>query len=344
MPPMTRSRASQPGDEANALMAHYYAQRAGAGLIVSEGTYISPMGKGYAGTPGLCPPAQVAGWRCVTGAVHAAGGRIFAQLWHVGRLSHTSLLGGRAPVSSSAIQADGVNVFVENADGSPSFVQASVPRALSKAEIRAIVEEYAQAARNAIVAGFDGVELHAANGYLFEQFLNPLINQREDRYGGSLPNRARLILETVDAMAERIGAHRIGVRLAPNNLTFDMPFYPDNEATYLYLAEELGKRGLAYVHLNDNLQQGASVLGEAFLQQFKQSYGGTLILAGGMTRERALQLVEAGTIDLAAFGQPFIANPDLVERLQHDIALATPDRSSYYGGGEAGYLDYPRAQ
>ena len=186
--------------------------------------------------------------------------------------------------------------------------------------------------------------MHAANGYLFEQFLNPLINERDDRYGGSLPNRARLILETVDAMAQRIGAHRIGVRLAPNNLTFDMPFYPDNEATYLYLAEELGKRGLAYVHLNDNLQAGQSVLGEAFLQQFKQVYGGTLILAGGMTRERALQLVEAGTIDLAAFGQPFIANPDLVERLQHNVALATPDRNTYYGGGEAGYLDYPRAQ
>lgn len=145
-------------------------------------------------------------------------------------------------------------------------------------------------------------------------------------------------------MAQRIGGHHIGVRLAPNNLTFDMPFYPDNEATYLYLAEELGKRGLAYVHLNDNLQQGESVLGSAFLKQFKQAYGGTLILAGGMTRTRALQLVEDGTIDLAAFGQPFIANPDLVERLRHDIALATPDRSTYYGGGEAGYLDYPRAQ
>jgi len=229
------------------------------------------------------------------------------------------------------------------ADGSRGHADPTPARALATEEIPGIIADFARGADNAIAAGFDGIELHAANGYLFEQFLNPLINQREDHYGGSLPNRARLILDTVDAMAQRIGAQRIGVRLAPNNLTFDMPFYPDNEATYLYLAEELGTRGLAYVHLNDNQQAGQSVLGEAFLQQFKQAYGGTVILAGGMTRERALQLVEAGTIDLAAFGQPFIANPDLVERLQRDIALATPDRSTYYGGGEAGYLDYPLA-
>ncbi len=345
MAPMTRAR--NPGAVANELTAQYYRQRASAGLIISEGTPVSPQGQGYIDVPGIWSAEQVAGWKRVTEAVHAAQGTIFAQLWHVGRMSHSSLQpDGGQPVSAGTrpvASAPKNTSFVYLDDGSRGHADPTPARALETAEIPGIVDDFVRGADNAIAAGFDGIELHAANGYLFEQFLNPLINQRDDRYGGSLPNRARLILDTVDAMAQRIGAHRIGVRLAPNNLTFDMPFYPDNEATYLYLAEELGKRGLAYVHLNDNLQAGRSVLGEAFLRQFRQAYGGTVILAGGMTRERALQLVEAGTIDLAAFGQPFIANPDLVERLQRNIALATPDRSTYYGGGEAGYLDYPAA-
>lgn len=290
----------------------------------------------------------MAGWKRVTEAVHGAQGTIFAQLWHVGRMSHSSLQpDGGQPVSAGTrpvASAPKNTSFVYLDDGSCGHADPTPARALETAEIPGIVDDFVRGAANAIAAGVDGIELHAAKGYLFEQFLNPLINQRDDRYGSSPPNRARLILETVDAMAQHIGAQRVGVRLAPNNLTFDMPFYPDNKATYLYLAEELGKRGLAYVHLNDNLQAGQSVLREAFLRQLKHAYGGTVILAGGMTRERALQLVEAGTIDLAAFGQPFIANPDLVERLQRDDALATPDRSTYYGGGEAGYLDYPRAQ
>ncbi|WP_294996791.1 alkene reductase [uncultured Stenotrophomonas sp.] len=346
MAPMTRAR--NPGSVANALTAQYYRQRASAGLIISEGTPVSPQGQGYIDVPGIWSDAQVAGWKEVTEAVHAAHGTIFAQLWHVGRMSHASLQpDGGQPVSAGTrpvASAPKNTSFVYLEDGSRGHADPTPARALATGEIPGIIADFARGADNALAAGFDGIELHAANGYLFEQFLNPLINQREDHYGGSLPNRARLILETVDAMAERIGAQRIGVRLAPNNLTFDMPHYPGNEATYLYLAEELGKRGLAYVHLNDNLQGGQPVLGEAFLQQFRQAYGGTLILAGGMTRDRALQLLEAGTIDLAAFGQPFIANPDLVERLQHDLALATPDRSTYYGGGIEGYLDYPRAQ
>ncbi len=327
MAPMTRAR--NPGAVANELTAQYYRQRASAGLIISEGTPVSPQGQGYIDVPGIWSAEQVAGWKRVTEAVHAAQGTIFAQLWHVGRMSHSSLQpgGGGQPVSAGTrpvASAPKNTSFVYLDDGSRGHADPTPARALETAEIPGIVDDFVRGADNAIAAGFDGIELHAANGYLFEQFLNPLINQRDDRYGGSLPNRARLILETVDAMAQRIGAHRIGVRLAPNNLTFDMPFYPDNEATYLYLAEELGKRGLAYVHLNDNLQAGRSVLGEAFLRQFRQAYGGTVILAGGMTRERALQLVEAGTIDLAAFGQPFIANPDLVERLQRNIAWPRP--------------------
>ena len=345
MAPMTRAR--NPGTVANDLTAQYYRQRASAGLIISEGTPVSPQGQGYIDVPGVWSAEQVAGWKIVTDAVHAEQGTIFAQLWHVGRMSHQSLQpDGGQPVSASAraVAHDPRSfAFVYLDDGSRGPAHPTPPRALRTDEVPGIVGDFVRGAENAIAAGFDGIELHAANGYLFEQFLNPHTNDRQDAYGGSLANRARLILETVDAMTARIGAHRVGVRLAPNSQVFDMPAYPENEASYLYLAKELGMRGLAYVHLNDNLRHGESVLGDGFLQQFRQAYGGTLILAGGMTRERALELVEAGTIDLAAFGQPFIANPDLVERLQRGIALATPDRTTYYGGGKEGYLDYPAA-
>ncbi|WP_117311974.1 alkene reductase [Stenotrophomonas sp. G4] len=345
MAPMTRAR--NPGAVANALTAQYYRQRASAGLIISEGTPVSPQGQGYIDVPGIWSAEQVAGWTLVTDAVHAAQGAIFAQLWHVGRMSHASLQpDGGQPVSAGTrpVASDPKNTsFVYLDDGSRGHADPTPPRALSTEEVPGIVADFVQGADNAIAAGFDGIELHAANGYLFEQFLNPVTNDRQDVYGGSLRNRARLILDTVDAMAARIGAHRIGVRLAPNSQVFDMPAYAENEASYLYLAEELGKRGLAYVHLNDNYLHGAPAIGEAFLKAFKQAYGGTVILAGGMTRERALRLVEEGIIDLAAFGQPFIANPDLVERLQRDVPLAIPDRSTYYGGGSEGYLDYPAA-
>lgn len=345
MAPMTRAR--NPGCVANALTAQYYRQRASAGLIVSEGTPVSPQGQGYIDVPGMWSAEQVQGWMQVTEAVHAEGGAIFAQLWHVGRMSHSSLQpDGGQPVSASArpVAANPRSMaFIYRDDGSRGQAAPTPPRALRTEEVPGIVEDFARAAENAIAAGFDGIELHAANGYLFEQFLNPVTNDRQDAYGGSLHNRARLILDTVDAMARRIGSTRIGVRLAPNSQVFDMPVYPENEAAYLYLAEELGKRDLAYIHLNDNFIQGQPVIGEAFLRRFKQTYGGTVILAGGMDRTRALRLVDEGTIDLAAFGQPFIANPDLVERLQHDLELNTPDRSTYYGGGAEGYLDYPRA-
>jgi N-ethylmaleimide reductase len=341
MPPMTRSRATQPGDEANALMAHYYAQRAGAGLIVSEGTYISPMGKGYAGTPGLCTPAQVAGWRCVTDAVHAAGGRIFAQLWHVGRLSHTSLLGGRAPVSSSAIQADGVNVFVENADGSPNFVQASVPRALSKAEIRAIVEEYAQAARNAIVAGFDGVELHAANGYLVNQFLDSHANARTDEYGGSLENRIRFLDEVARALIDAVGdPSRVGIRLAPLT-TLNGCVDADPVTTYTAAAERLGEIGVGYIHIAEADWDDAPDMPAAFKQALRRAYPGVLIYAGKYTALRARDALQAGWADLIAFGRPFVANPDLPERLRNDEPLAEHDRATLFGGDARGLTDYP---
>ena len=340
MAPMTRAR--RPDCIADAETARYYQQRASAGLIISEGTPVSEEGQGYIRVPGLWSAEQAAGWRLVTDAVHAKGGAIFAQLWHVGRVSHTLLQpGGQAPVSSTTtpVRDPKSKAFVTLPDGTDGFVEPSVPRALETGEVGRIVQDFAASARHADAAGFDGIEIHAANGYLFEQFLNPVLNDRTDRYGGAVENRARLVLETVDALVDVLGPGRVGIRLAPFNRQFDMPPY-DAAETYLYLARELAKRPLAYVHLNDNWALGASVITEDFLAAFRAAYPGTLILAGAMTKERAVALVGKGLIDLPAFGQPFIANPDLVARLEHGYPLATPDRATYYGGGAEGYTDY----
>ncbi|MBB3119024.1 alkene reductase [Pseudoduganella violacea] len=342
MPPMTRSRASQPGDEANELMAAYYAQRASAGLIVSEGTNIAPLGKGYAWTPGVHTPAQVAGWRKVTDAVHAAGGRIFAQLWHVGRLSHTSLLGGQQPVSSSPLQAKGVNVFIAGDDGStPGFVQASEPRALSVAEIAEVVEQYRAAARNALAAGFDGVELHGANGYLVNQFIDSNANTRTDAYGGSLENRLRFLGEVAQALIAAMGdASRVGIRLAPlttqNGCVDDDP-----ETTYLAAAKLLGELGVGYIHIAEADWDDAPLMPLEFKWKLREVYSGVLIYAGKYTAERAREALAAGWADLIAFGRPFVANPDLPERLRTGAPLAQHDRATLFGGGAAGLTDYP---
>ncbi len=342
MAPMTRSRSA--GYAANELNARYYQQRAGAGLIITEGTPVSPQGQGYIDVPAIYSNEQIAGWKVVTDAVHETGGTIFAQIWHVGRMSHTSLQpDGGAPVGPSdkpVASAPGNQVYAYLPDGNPGQTDPSPPRALATEEIPGIEEDFVKAAHNAIKAGFDGVEIHAANGYLFEQFLNPHANARDDRYGGSIENRARLILETVDKVVNAIGADKVGIRLSPNSQLFDLPNYPENKETYLYLAAELNKRDLAYIHLSDNRVRGESVLSEAFLKQFKATYGGTVILAGGLTRENAIHLLDTGLIDLAAFGQPFIANPDLVERLQNNLPLNSPDRETYYGGDDKGYTDY----
>ena len=354
MAPMTRSRA--PGDAADALTALYYTQRATAGLIVSEGTPISREGQGYLFNPGIFTDAQVAGWRLVTDSVRAVGGRMFAQLWHVGRVSHTSIQpNGQAPVSASSKRAEGAVAFGYDDAGKPGFVPTSTPRALETGEVRRIVADFAAAADNAIAAGFDGVEIHAANGYLFEQFFNPLVNDRVDAYSNTLENRIRFALEVVDAIVERIGAGRVGIRISPYGELFDMPAYPETLATYRALAAELGKRRIAYVHVMDqsNYAMAASDAPDAsqadasartieLLRTIKAQIGDTaLILAGGMTLARATELLEGGIIDLAAFGQPFIANPDLVARLEHGLPLAEPDRATYYGGGIEGYADYP---
>lgn len=342
MPPMTRSRASQPGDVPNELMAEYYAQRAGAGLIVSEGTWISPLGKGYAWTPGIHTPEQLAGWRKVTAAVHAAGGRIFAQLWHVGRLSHVSLLGGQAPVSSSAIQAAGVNVFVAESDGKPGFVQASMPRALSIDEIRAVVETYRLAARKAMAAGFDGVELHAANGYLVNQFIDSNANNRTDAYGGALANRLRFLGEVAQALVEGCGDKaRVGIRLAPLT-TLNGCVDADPETTYLAAARLLGSIGVAYIHIAEADWDDAPYMPVEFKQRLRAAFPGAMIYAGKYTAQSARAALQAGWADLIAFGRPFVANPDLPQRLRIGAPLTLHDRDTLFGGGAHGFTDYPR--
>lgn len=341
MPPMTRSRASQPGDVPNALMARYYAQRASAGLIVSEGTWISPQGKGYAWTPGIATPEQVAGWRQVTEAVHAAGGRIFAQLWHVGRLSHRSLLGGEAPVSSSALQAQGVNVFIEDSEGRPGFVQSSQPRALSVEEIAEVVRQYGRAARNAMAAGFDGVELHAANGYLVNQFLDSGANLRTDEYGGSLENRLRFLGEVARELVAAVGTPgRVGIRLAPLT-TLNGCVDDDPETTYTAAARLLGEIGVGYLHIAEADWDDAPHMPVAFKQRLREAFPGAMIYAGKYDAQRAREALEQGWADLIAFGRPFVANPDLPERLRQGAPLNMHDRDTLFGGGERGLTDYP---
>lgn len=341
MAPMTRSRATDTvADEQTAL---YYKQRAGAGLIVSEGSQISTQGVGYLFTPGVHSAEQVQGWKKTTDAVHEAGGKIFAQIWHVGRISHTSLHeGGAAPVSSSDKTAENTTAFAYDENGNPDAVQASAPRALTLDEVKATVEDYAKAAANAIEAGFDGVEIHGANSYLIEQFINANVNDRTDDYTGStVEGRLRFVLEVVDAVVAKIGKERTGIRVSPFNRIFDMHAFDGEEETWMELARELSKRDLAYVHISNRDALVASEEGKARLQKFRDNYDGTLILAGLYTQEEAERDVESGLADLAAFGRPFISNPDLVERMKNNWPLTTPDAATFYGGTEVGYTDYP---
>lgn len=340
MAPMTRSRS--PNGVAGDLTALYYRQRAGAGLIVTEGTPISATAEGFLFIPGLYTAEQVAGWRRVTQAVHEEGGTIFAQLWHVGRVSHVSNQPDSiAPVSSTAQVARNSQAWGLREDGTPGAVDVSPARALTTEEVRGVIQDFAQAAANAVEAGFDGVELHGANGYLIEQFLNPLVNDRSDAYrGDTLEGRTRFLLEAVDAVIGRIGREQVAIRLSPYGGLFDMGQYPEIEETYLHIAEELSKRGIAYVHLMDQKSRGSAAIPADFLARFRAHYTGVLILAGGMTRERAETLIDQELIDIAAFGEPFIANPDLVDRLRHGWPLARADRALHYGGDGHGYTDY----
>ncbi len=339
MAPLTRNRAV--GQLPNRLMLDYYVQRASAGLIISEATQISAQGQGYLDTPGIYTPAQVAGWRQITDAVHAAGGRIIVQLWHVGRVSHVSLQpGGLAPVSSTARPAKGKTF---TADG---FVDCSTPRALRSDEIPGLIDDYGHAARCAIAAGFDGVEVHGANGYLLEQFLRDSINDRRDGYGGSIANRARLMVEVMQAVAAEIGAGRTGLRLSPITPSNDAGQDSDAQALYSHVVRTLAPLKLAFLHLIEGATGGARDLTDKGVKPFDYAalralYGGPWMVNNGYSRRMALDAVASGAADLVAFGKPFISNPDLVQRLKDDAPLAPWVQATLYGGGAAGYTDYP---
>jgi N-ethylmaleimide reductase len=336
MAPLTRSRADMEGVPSTHA-AEYYRQRASAGLIVAEATNISRVGRGYALTPGIYTDAHVAGWAEVTKAVHEAGGRIVLQLWHVGRISHVSLQEkGVAPVAPSAIQAGGTVFTLEG------MLQPSMPRALELEEIPALVEDYRRAARNALKAGFDGVEVHIANGYLLEQFLRDSTNKRVDRYGGSIQNRARLPIEVVTAVAEIWGADRVGVRLSPLSTAIgDTPLDSTPQATYGYLARELGKLGLAWLHAIEGQTRGDNAASAFDFKALHAAFGGSYLANNSYDRAMALKAVASGHADMVSFGRPFIGNPDLVERLRRDAPLTEAPAAAYYGGGAEGYIDFP---
>ncbi|ARU95357.1 alkene reductase [Tatumella citrea] len=342
MAPMTRSRAKA-GDTADDLTAKYYQQRASAGLIITEGAQISVQGQGYLFTPGIYNDEQIKGWEKTTRAVHEAGGKIYLQIWHVGRISHTSLQqDGEAPVSCVAVRANNSTCYARDEQGNPGPVPVSAPRALATDELSQIVQDYARAAKNAIQAGFDGVEIHAANGYLLEQFINGGLNTRTDEYGGPRPeNRLRFVLNVTDAVSQAIGADKTGIRLAPFGRLFDMHAFSGEEETWLLIAKELSRRSLAYVHLSDQQTLGEQAIPDGFIEKFRDAYHGTLIIAGGFNKALAESYITSGKADLIAFGRPYIANPDLVERMQNDWPLNEVNRATMYGGLEEGYTDYP---
>ncbi len=345
MAPLTRSRAGK-GNVPTAMMVEYYRQRASAALIVTEATQISQQGQGYAWTPGIHSPEQIAGWRTVAKAVHQEGGRIFLQLWHVGRVSHPVFQpNGEAPVAPSALAAPG-KTFIVDDNGEGAWAEVPVPRALTRGEIKGVVADYAQAARNAMAAGMDGVEIHAGNGYLLDQFINSTSNHRSDAYGGASRNRARLLLEVVDAVAAAVGANRVGVRLTPMGRFMGMGDRTP-EATFGHIVRELDRRGLAYLHLVEPEIVGTvkderpDPRWDEIIRLLRRLYRGVLILAGGYDLDKAEQALAGGRADIIAFGRAFLANPDLPMRFQLNRPLNEPDAATFFGGGAAGYTDYP---
>ncbi len=339
MAPLTRNRAS-PGQVPNDLMTQYYQQRAnpktGAALIITEATQICPEGQGYLDTPGLFNAVQVASWRRVTQAVHAQGGRIVVQLWHVGRISHVSLLpGGQAPVSSTARAARG-KTFIAG-----GFADVSAPRALRAEEIPGVVAQYRRSAELAIEAGFDGVEVHAANGYLIEQFLRDSVNDRSDAYGGNIANRTRLLVEVMQAVAGAIGGGRTGLRLSPVTPSNDAGIDSDPQALFEHAVSQLAPLKLSYLHVVEGATGGARDVAPFDYAALRQRFNGAWMVNNGYTRQMALDVVASGAADLVAFGKPFIANPDLGRRLREDAVMNVPDNKTFYGGTAVGYTDYP---
>jgi N-ethylmaleimide reductase len=335
MCPLTRDRAV--GGVPNELMAEYYAQRSSAGLIVTEGTSPSPNGLGYPRIPGAYSREQVAGWQRIVEGVHAGGAKFFLQLMHCGRIAHPlNLPSGARVVAPSAVVAN-VEMYTDQEGMKP----LPVPEAMSEADIKHAIGEFTQAAKNAREAGFDGIELHSANGYLLEQFIRPNTNVRTDRYSGPIENRARFVLEVAEAVSAAIGKERTAIRLSPYGVFNDMPLYPEMDADYTYLARELNKRGLVYVHLVDHSPQGAPVVPDSIKAMFRREFKGALILSGGYDAKRAEADIAAGKCDLVAFGRPFLANPDLVKRYKTGAALNEPDADTFYTPGPKGYTDYP---
>jgi N-ethylmaleimide reductase len=335
MAPLTRSRAQQPGDIPGQLNADYYRQRAGAGLIISEATHISPQGKGYAFTPGIYSDAQIDGWRKITDAVHDEGGLIFLQLWHVGRVSHPDLQPGHAlPVAPSAIGIEGM-AFTET--GLKPFV---TPRALELSEIPGIIDQYRIAAENALIAGFDGVEIHAANGYLLDQFLRDGSNHRTDAYGGNIDNRMRLLLEVTAVVIDAVGADRTGLRLSPTN-AFNSMSDSDPQKHFNYAAEQLNRFDLAYLHIVERMVPIEEDTTEFDFAALRQHFNGPYIANGGYDAESSRNSIARNLCDTVAFGKLYIANPDLTERFRLNAPLNTPDPDTFYGGDGKGYTDYP---
>lgn len=341
MAPLTRSRAISPGDVPHQLNAHYYAQRASAGLIISEATQISPEGKGYAQTPGIYSDEQVAGWRLVTDAVHRAGGRIIAQLWHVGRISHRSLQpAGQQPVAPSAVRAERAKVYIDCAV--MERVPVDTPRALAADELPGIVADYRRAARNAQHAGFDGVELHGANGYLIDEFLRDGANQRDDQFGGAVENRCRFPVMVMQALVDVWGADRVGVRVSPTN-PFNGMSDSDPVTTFGTFASHLRKLGVAFIEVVEQLwrQDEADPRQEAVSAAIREAFGGAYVANGNYTPDRARDVVAQGRAAAVTFGRPFIANPDLPERIRRNAGLNEWDERTFYCGAARGYTDYP---
>jgi N-ethylmaleimide reductase len=333
--PMTRSRALD-GNVPNPLAATYYTQRSSAGLIITEATQISPQGVGYIRTPGMHTPAQVAGWKKVTEAVHKAGGRIFAQLWHVGRVSHPDFHNGALPVAPSALPVEG-EAFTHNGK-----VKIPTPRALELQELPAIVAQFSAAAENAKAAGFDGIELHGANGYLLDQFLRDGANHRGDAYGGSLENRARFPLEVADAVIAVWGPNRVGYKLSPHFAGYSMSDSNPVE-TFSYMAEQLNRRKIGYIHIGEAIAgpMAAPAGTVRVTPTLRKIFGGTVMVNGGYDARTGSAAIARGEADLVAYGVPFLANPDLPARYWNDGPLNAPDVATFYAGEEKGYLDYP---
>ncbi|MGR5238771.1 alkene reductase [Vibrio alfacsensis] len=344
MAPMTRSRTSQPGDVPNEMMATYYRQRASSGLIVTEGAPVSAVGRGYSMTPGIYTEEHIEGWKKVTQAVHEEGGKIFIQLWHVGRRSHSSISGDQ-PLAPSAIKVPD-KVFGPLPEGGFGMIETEVPREMTLQDIESTIADFVQAAKNSIEAGFDGVEIHTAHGYLFDTFMRLESNQRQDQYGGSQENRMRFLMETLQAVVNEIGSDKVAVRVSPHVIEGFADEDPEIIEVTLKALEKMAPMNLAYVHFSERISRYVDVP-EEFRKQVREVYPNPIMIAGKLTKQSAQELLDKQYVDFVAFGTPFVTNPDLVERFNQDLPLAEFDadaRLTLYGGGAEGYIDYPTYQ